>query len=602
MIVERSEVKKEDMWNVEALYTSEEAWQKEFEKIEGNGARLRWPEIHALRGKLGESAEQLKRGLDLIFEIDRRLSKLYTYAHLRHDENLANDEYKGKLSRITSLLHDFAREAAWVEPELLALPGEKIKELLASPELEEYRFHLEKVLRIKPHTLPPEQEELMALGGQALQTPHKAFGALNNADFQFGSVEDGKGEKKELSHAAYSLYLHSRDRTLRKNAYEKMHLTFRDHENGIGELLSGQVQAHLFNARARKYPDCLEAALYPKNIDSSVYHALIEAVGKNLPALHRYYERREERMGIGPLHLYDMYVPLVEETEIALTYREAEELIIESAAPLGGEYQEQLKKGLQEQRWVDRFENRGKRSGGYSSGCYDSYPYILMNYKELLRDVFTLAHEAGHSMHSQLSKSHQPYHYSSYPIFLAEVASTFNEQLLTRTLLEKFTGKEERAFILNEKVEEIRATLFRQTMFAEFELQIHQMAERGEPLTPTALKEAFFALNSKYFGPKVQIDEIAKIEWARIPHFYFNFYVYQYSTGISAALALSERVLQGGKKEREEYLGFLKSGCSRYPIETLERAGVDMRSPEPVAAAIAKFDGYVNQLFSTLKS
>jgi oligoendopeptidase F len=356
------------------------------------------------------------------------------------------------------------------------------------------------------------------------------------------------------------------------------------------------VQNHLFKTKARKYNTCLEASLYPKNINSDVYHALITAVNESLPALHKYVSLREKIMACGPLHLYDMYVPLIAEVDIKLTYDEAAEAVVESVAPLGSEYQNLLRQGLIKDRWVDRYENKNKRSGAYSSGSYDSMPYILMNYKGVLRDVFTLAHEAGHSMHSLLSHKNQPYQYGHYPIFLAEVASTFNEELLMQYMLERSSNVKEKIYLINEKIEDIRGTLFRQTMFAEFELLIHSLAESQTPLTPSRLNEEYRKLNEKYFGTSVIIDEEAVVEWARIPHFYYNFYVYQYATGISAALALAKRVQSGGPQEQSDYLNFLKSGCSRYPIETLKLAGVDMSRPEPVKEAIKKFESLVDEL------
>jgi len=596
MAVDRTAVAKSDQWNVEALFPDQAAWEKEYSKYVPTNISPRWPQLSVHRGRLNEGPEILKSVLDDFFNLSRNLSKLYAYAHLRHDEDIAQDTHKTNYNKILAALHDLTQETAWLEPELLALSDEKMAEMLQSPLLAPYKFHLEKIIRIKKHMLPPEGEELVALAGKALQSPHKAFSAISDADFKFGFVTDGSGAQKELTHGLYGLYIRDRDRILRKNAFKQLHGKYGTYENTLCELINGQVQAHVFNAKARHYVSCLSAALYPKNIDTAVYHSLIQAVNDNLPALHRYIRLREKILGIGQLHLYDMYVPLISAMDIRMPYHEAEEIVIESVAPLGAEYQNLLRKGFKEGRWVDRFENKNKRSGAYSSGCYDSMPYILMNYKELLRDVFTLAHEAGHSMHSLHSNTYQPYHYSDYPIFLAEVASTFNEELLMRLMLERAKSKEERIFLINEKIEDIRGTLFRQTMFAEFELLIHTMAEKNLPLTPKLLKEEYRQLNRRYFGESVAIDEEAEIEWARIPHFYYNFYVFQYATGISAALALAERVLKGGSREREDYLSFLKGGCSRYPIDMLQMAGVDMRSPQPVNSAIAKFSSLVDLL------
>lgn len=597
-LIERNKVEKKDQWNVEALYPTFEEWQKDYQILVEKKDQPRWPLNQ--KGHLGESPQILKEALEKILELSRKIHKLYTYAHLRHDEDITNDKYKQAFSQITSILHDFAQEMAWFEPELIALPESTIQAYLASPTLAPYRFHIEKIVRIRHHMLPHEQEELLALAGKALQAPYKTFSAINDADFKFGKVKDSKGQETELTHGSYAIFIRDQDRLLRENAFKQFHGKYKDFENTLCELLNGQVQGHVFEARARKYSSCLEAALFPKNIDVDVYHSLIKAVHSKIDVLHKYNRLRKKILNLPELHLYDMYVPLTSQVDIRIPYEEAEEIIVTAVAPLGSEYQDTLQKGFKSERWVDRFENKNKRSGAYSSGCYDSMPYILMNYKKLLRDVFTLAHEAGHSMHSLMSHKNQPYHYGDYPIFLAEVASTFNEELLTRLLLQRAKTKEEKIFLINQKIEDIRGTLFRQTMFAEFELTLHQMAEQNIPLTPLQLKETYHKLNAFYFGPSTTVDSEIDIEWARIPHFYYNFYVFQYATGISAALALAERVCSGGDAEREAYLSFLKSGCSRYPIETLQLAGVNMHSPEPVEAAIKTFDKLVDQLSNIL--
>lgn len=602
MAVDRCTVDKDDQWNVDALFANMDIWEKAFAKASLLDQKPRWPALDNFKGKLGESAKVLKEALDLQFSLSRELSTLYTYAHLRHDEDIADDRHKTAYNKILALYHDFAEESSWFEPELLALDEAVLNKLVDDPTLSNYRFHLEKIIRIKKHMLSPQGEELLAMAAKAMQAPSKAFSAINDADFKFGTILDGSGNEKELTHGLYGLYLRDQDRKLRENAFKKLQGQYLLYENTLCELLNGQVQSHVFNAKARNYSSCLEAALYPKNIDTQVYHALIKAVNDNIGHLHAYVNLREKVMGVGQLHLYDMYVPLISAVDIRMPYHEAEEIVIESVAPLGADYQNLLKKGFKEQRWVDRYENKNKRSGAYSSGCYDSMPYILMNYKGILRDVFTLAHEAGHSMHSLMSHKHQPYQYGDYPIFLAEVASTFNEDLLMRLMLDRAKSKDERIFLINEKIEDIRGTLFRQTMFAEFELLIHEFAEKNIPLTPKLLKDEYYKLNRRYFGDNVIIDDEAAVEWSRIPHFYYNFYVFQYATGISAALALSERVSNGGNVEREQYLSFLKSGCSRYPIDILKSAGVDMCAPEPVAAAIAKFGALVGQLNEELGS
>ena len=414
MSVERKNVGLKDCWNVSSLISSFDEWNRKFElmrpKEPKNG--LLWPEINSYRGRLHEGPGVLKECLEKMLTLSQELEKLYTYAHLRHDEEITLDENKTAYDKVTSLLHDFQKEMAWFEPEVLALPQTQLETYLNSPELRPFKFHLEKLIRLKPHVLSSEMEELMALSGKALQASHKAFRAISDADFNFGKVEDGSGQLQELTHGSFSVFLRSTDRILRENAFKQMYKTYSQYENTLCELLNGQVQAHLFQAKSRGYASCLEAALFPKNIDTSVYHALIEAVHKKIGALHKYIALRKKLLKVDELHLYDMYVPLVPNLDLKIPYEKAEEFVIESAAPLGKKYQEILSKGLREEGWVDRYENKNKRSGAYSSGCYGSHPFILMNYKDLLRDVFTLAHEAGHSMHSYLSRSSQPYHYA----------------------------------------------------------------------------------------------------------------------------------------------------------------------------------------------
>ena len=433
----RQDVLEQDRWNLASLYPSLASWQKEYTSVVHKEAPPFFEAITKYKGKLGDSADNLLKTLNTFFETERKLRKLYTYAHLLHDEEITLEEPKKAYNSIVSIYHQFGQEAAWLQPEILGLPEKRLQEYLKDPKLQSYHFFLEKLERLKSHTLTEDQEALVALAGQALDTPQRTFSALNNADFKFGTVKDGKGNDRELTHATYGLYMRDSDRVLRKNAFTTLHKKFQEYENSLAELLSGNVQAHLFEAKARKYKSCLEAALYPKNIDTEVYHALIDAVHKKIGLLHRYMKLRKKLLGVDELHYYDLYVPLIPSQDFTYTYEEAEQAIIDSVGPLGDEYLSLLDDGLKSGRWVDRYENENKRSGAYSSGCFDSSPYILMNYKGILRDVFTLAHEAGHSMHSLLSRKSQPYHYSDYAIFVAEVASTFNEELLSKTLVAK---------------------------------------------------------------------------------------------------------------------------------------------------------------------
>ena len=600
MTKERTAIAPHYHWNVEALYPSWEAWQLDLDKWGRESSSPHWPELNVFRTTWSQSPENLKQFIELCCEIDRNLSKLYTYAHLRHDEDVAEESAKKAYSRIRSLLYAFRQESAWFEPELLQRPDEQLNALLKSPVLENYSFYLEKIVRLKKHTLPVSEEELLAMAGKALETASQAFGAFNNADLKFPPVEDSQGTKKELTHGKYLLYLRDKDRSLREAAFKTLHRGFFAYENMLCELLNGQIQRHVLEMRARKYSSCVESALFPNQIDVKVYSALIAAVRAHLPSLHRYMKLRKEKMGVDKLHAYDLHVPLVKEVEMRMSYEDATKLIVESVTILGEDYQRALNQGLTQDRWVDRYENARKRSGAYSSGCYDSMPYILMNYHGAFNDAMTLTHEAGHSMHSLLSRRGQPYHYSQYSIFVAEVASTFHEELLLRHLLAKVKSKEQKAFLINQKLDDMRATLLRQTMFAEFELQVHTWAEQGMPLTPALLKAEYRKLNEEYFGPEMCLDEEIDIEWARIPHFYYNFYVYQYATGISAAHALVDKVLSGGEAARDKYLAFLSAGSSRYPIDVLKLAGVDMRTPEPVEAAMRHFDELVSELAELL--
>lgn len=600
MAIERNAVKSEDKWNVEAMYPSFSDWEKEFKEWERTGQSPKFPEIATWKGRLAETPEALAAFLKAYFEAERKLSKLYTYAHLRHDEDVAQDLHKQAFVRAAALLHDFRQEISWVEPEILQMPEEKLAVFMTDKSLLHYKIHLEKIVRMKPHTLSADKEELVAMAGKALDTAHKAFSSFNNADLKFPNIEDGEGKQRELTHGMYLFYLRQKDRALRKNAFEAVHRSYLAHENTLCELINGQVQGHLFEKQARHYNSCLEAALFPHQIDPKVYTSLIETVRRNLKVLHRYVGIRKKILGYNDLHLYDLHVPLVSEVDFSMPYEKAEGLVVDSVAILGKEYQEDLRKGLTEGRWVDRYENARKRSGAYSSGCYDSMPYILMNYQGTLNDALTLSHEAGHSMHSFSSNHHQPYHYASYPIFVAEVASTFHEELLLGTLLSQVKDKKERCYLINQKIEDIRSTFFRQTMFAEFELRLHQWAEEGVPLTPALLKEAYRKLNADYFGPELIVDEAIDIEWARIPHFYYNFYVYQYATGISAAHALVEKVRNEGEEARGRYLAFLRSGSSKYSLDLLSLAGVDMREPHAVESTIRHFDALVTELETLL--
>ncbi|MBS0615999.1 MAG: oligoendopeptidase F [Verrucomicrobia bacterium] len=587
----RTEISLDDKWNVEALYPSIDSWEKDFNQS-------KWQNLGTFRGRLAENPAVMAEFLKDYFQIEQGLSKLFTYAHLRHDEDVAEETPRQAFMRALKQLHLFREEMAWVEPEILQMPQEKISMFLAAKELAPYRVHLEKILRLKPHTLSPAEEELVASAGMALGASQRAFGAFNNADIKFPAALDAQGNKHDVTHGTYLSLIRNPDRTLRKNAFESLSRTFASYENTLCELIHGQIQSHLFNAKAHKFSSCLEAALFPFNIDPAVYKNLIKTVRDNLTAVHRYMEVRKTAMGLSELHMYDLHVPIVQDVDFSVDYTEAEKYVIAGVAPLGKEYQQRLESGLKRDRWVDRFENARKRSGAYSSGCYGSMPYILMNYHGKFHDMMTLSHEAGHSMHSLLSWSTQPYHYADYPIFVAEVASTFHEEMLLRHLMSEVKDPKMKAFLINQQIEDMRNTFFRQTMFAEFELKVHSLVEQGVALTPGLLKQEYHKLNQDYFGPHVVIDSEIDIEWARIPHFYYNFYVYQYATGIAAAHALVDIVEKEGPKN---YLAFLSSGGSAFPLDLLRKAGVDMTKSSAITTLIGKFRELAENLHRSLQ-
>jgi len=591
MLPERSKVKQADTWDLSSLFSSDEAWQREFARWEKE-----IPQYEQFRGKLGESADELARCLEFDSQFSRQAERLGTYAFLKTTENTADSRYQAMKGRFQNAASRAGQAASYIRPEILSIASAKMKKFLAADRLEPYRLRLERILRYKKHTLSRSEEKLLAMQSEMAQASSQAFRQLNDADLKFGTVKNEKGEQIELSSATFSTLLHSPLRSVRKKAFHQYYDQYEAHENTLAATLNGSVQADVYYARARHYGSALEAALFPDNVPVSVYENLIAAVNKYLPALYQYYDVRRRKMKLRDIHHYDTYVPILSKLEKRHTWQQASDVIIESLAPLGRSYTKVLEKGLRG-RWCDRYPNRGKQSGAFSCGSFDGDPYILMNFQPAVLDhVFTLAHEAGHSMHSHLSARHQPFEYYDYTIFVAEVASTFNEQLLSRHLLSKAKSDQEQAFLINHDLDAIRGTIFRQTMFAEFEKQIHELCEAGEPLTVDRFQDVYRDLLERYFGPDFVIDDELALECFRIPHFYRAFYVYKYATGMSAAVALAERVLSGGKSEREDYLAFLQGGCSKFPLDLLRDAGVDMEQPEPVETALAHFERMVEQL------
>lgn len=586
----RAEISLKYTWDLDSFYLSLEKWESEFQIAEDSVF-----EVQKFQGRLGESVASLKAAVECYLESLRRLERLYTFAHLRSDENTSNAQNLALLDRSGNLYSRFATASSYFVPELLSLSEDLTDKYLASGELVPYRRMLEEILRFRPHTLSQNEESLLALGGEVFGSTERIFSQLNNADLTFGTVKID-GEERALTHGSFILFLRHHDRTVRSKAFRQFYDVFENHKNTIAATLGASLKTDVFLARARKYSSAIEKALFPDQMPREVYNGLISTASDALPALHDYYEFRRERLGLESLRLYDTHVPLVDDITTSIPYEEAVDIILEALAPLGKDYRTALEKGLKQERWVDVFESKGKRSGAYSSGCYDSHPYMLLNYKEdHLSDLFTFAHEIGHSMHSYLTGKNQPYQDHQYGIFVAEVASTFNEQLLLAYLRKHYASDQKMlAYLLNHQLDEIKGTFYRQTMFAEFELQTHELMEKNQALTTETLDELYTKLLKKYFGKAVTIDEKDWLECLRIPHFYSAFYVYKYATGISAAIALSEKVLGGEPVDR--YIDFLKSGCSKPPLELLSHAGVDMREPDAVRATTKVFAKRLSEL------
>ncbi len=587
----RSQVKTADTWDLSILFSSDEEWEKVLKKSE-----KKIKGFDKFRGTLGDSPKALAACLKFDSDFDRVAERLGNYAFLKQTEDQTNSTYQRLTGIFQNVMTRAAEASSFMRPEILAIPSSKMKKFLASPELKKYKLSLERLVRYKKHTLGKKEEQLLAMQGEMASASNKAFRQLLDSDMKFGTVKNEENESVELTNSSFSQFLNSPKRAVRKAAFKKYYEQFTGHENTLAATLSGSVQKDIYYARARGYDSALASALYSDNVPISVYDNLIAAVRENLPAVHRFYDLRRRKMKLKEIHQYDTYVPILSEIKTKHTWNQAVKVVLESLKPLGEEYCDVLSKGLNG-RWCDRYPNKGKSSGAFSYGIYDGQPYIMMNFSpDVLNHVFTLTHEAGHSMHTHYSAKHQSYEYYNYTIFVAEVASTFNEQLLSKHLLEKAKDKKQRAYLINNEIDDIRGTIIRQTMFAEFEKITHAMAEAGEPLTVQALKDVYRQLLLDYFGPDFIIDEELPLECLRIPHFYRAFYVYKYATGMSAAIALSRRVLNGGKKELDDYLGFLKGGCSQFPLDLLKGAGVDMTKKEPVTTALEHFNDLVVEL------
>lgn len=592
---QRSDVALEDTWDLTLLFATDEAWETAFAEFENS-----IDGYAAFKGKLSDGPEMLYECLQFDGKLERLGERLGNYAFLKTAEDQANGEYQKMMARLQSVATKAGEAGSYIRPEIMLIPDDRLAEIMADDRMEIYRLMIERMTRYKPHTLSEKEEQLLAMQGEMAGATSRIFRQLHDADLKFGTLEDEHGNETELTPSTFSQFLISPDRDVRKKAFHQFYQEFTDHKNSLATILAGSIQKDVYYAKARGYDSAIGQALFGDNVPASVYDNLIAAVRKNLPSLYKYYDLRKRKMNLESIHHYDTYVPILSDIEVEHTWDEAVEAVCQSLQPLGDEYVSVMRAGLAG-RWCDRYPNAGKQSGAFSAGCFDSEPYILMNYKpKVLNDVFTLAHEAGHSMHSYYSVKNQPFEYYSYTIFVAEVASTFNEQLLTRHMLDNATDDRFKAYLINNEIDSIRGTIIRQTMFAEFEKITHAMCEEGQPLTIDTFTEVYGQLLADYFGPEFTIDEELPLECLRIPHFYRAFYVYKYATGLSASIALSEKVLNGGPQDLADYLSFLKGGCSKYPLDLLRDAGVDLEKPEPVDTALKRFASLVDELDTLL--
>lgn len=589
-ILKRADVKKENTWATEDLYATDALWEEDLKKLSEYGDK-----IATFEGKLMDSADNLYNYFKLSDELDILTDNLFNYASRKSDEDTKNNFYQAMFGKAYSELVKVESRSAFFEPELLAADESVIEGFYKEkPELEVYRIAINDVVRMKAHILSPEEERILALAGEISEAPGNINSMLNNADMKYPSIKDADGNELRVTHGSFIPLLESKDENVRRAAFESLYHTYADFKNTSASILSAQVKQLIFFAKSRHYNSTLEAALDGTNVPVSVYKNLIEAVHDNMHYMHKYVRLRKKLMKKDELHMYDLYTSIVPTADAKIPFEEAKKTVLEAVKPLGEEYQSILKEGF-DNRWIDIYENEGKRSGAYSAGAL-VHPYVLLNYKETLDSQFTLAHEMGHALHSYYSNHTQPTCYRHYRIFVAEVASTCNEALLMEHLLAKTTDKMERAYLINYFLEQFRTTLYRQTMFAEFEMKINEMVENGESLTADELCKLYRELNIEYYGEDIVVDHEIDMEWARIPHFYYNFYVFQYATGYSAAIALSRRILNEGESAVKDYLGFLKGGCSKDPVSLLRGAGVDMATKEPVNAALKLFGELIDEL------
>jgi oligoendopeptidase F len=590
VIRKRDEIDEQYKWKLEDIYSSDALIEEDYNRVK----ELLQQETE-FKGSLGKSPSQMKKALQWMEEMERKTDKLYVYSRMRRDEDNANHAHQALFDRMEALSVEVGSATSFIVPELIAIPDDDIKKFMEEEDLKLYHFYIEEILRQKEHILSAAEERLLAMSADISITPGNVFSMLNNADIKFPIIKNEKGEDVELTKGRYGSFMESHDRRVREDAFKGLYNSYTKLKNTLGATLSASVKKDVFYARVRKYPNALEASLDQDNVPVEVYNRLIESVHANLKHMYRYMDLRQRMLGVEQLHMYDIYTPLVKEFKMEMPYPKACELVLQGLSPLGTEYLDLLRKGM-ESGWIDVYENEGKTSGAYSWGTYDTHPYVLLNHDNKLDDVFTIAHEMGHALHSYYSNQTQPFIYSQYAIFVAEVASTVNESILMDYMLKQSQSREEKMYLINHYLEEFRGTVYRQTMFAEFEKIIHEQAEQGQALTPQAFSSIYRDLNRLYYGENVFLDEEINMEWARIPHFYSAFYVYKYATGFSAATALKQQILQEGEPAVKRYLDFLKTGSSDYPIKLLQNAGVDLTTPKPVDDALDYFGQLVDEM------
>ena len=590
VVKKREDINLEDKWKLEKIYADEDAWEKDF-----NILKKESPKLREFAGKLNDKEEILKY-LELNEKVSRLGETLYVYAHMKSDEDTSNQKYQSYMNKIDAFMAEFASYGAFFVPEILALPDGFIKDLIKNDErFKLYEFMLMDILKEKPHILTKDMEELLALASDCLDAPSSIHNMLTNADMTFGNIKDEDGDEVELTEGNYSSFIKSKDRSVREAAFKRLFGEYKKFDNTLATTLTSSVKSFNFSARVRKYSSPIEASLSPNDIPVSVYENAIKTINDNLSSLHRYVKIKKKLLGLKEMHMYDLYVPIIEVEKEKISFDEGVKLANEGLKPLGEEYLNLFNEGINS-GWIDKYENKGKRGGAYSWGGYDTMPYVLLNYHNELNDVSTLVHEMGHSLHSYYSRKTQPYYYAGYTLFCAEVASTTNEALLIHYLIEKEQDKKKKLYLINQELEQIRTTVFRQLMFAEFELYTHNALNAGEALTAADYSAKWHELNANYFGPDMVVDEDIDMEWARIPHFYSDFYVYQYATGYAAASAFANAILEGKENAVEKYKGFLKAGGSKYPIDILKDAGVDMTTSEPLEATIHRFNELLDML------